>query len=113
MTVSQEECRPFALPHANQLLEDHPLWDAGFVATERMVRLSLGQEDTKLLEDWLDEIRRECRHGAYSFYSESLEDCLNDGVSVPALHTETLPIDGSSKRRASFGVSYPKKNTRT
>ena len=78
-----------------------------------MVRLSLGQEDTKLLEDWLDEIRRECRHGAYSFYSGSLEDCLNDGVSVPDSHTETLPIDGSSKRRASFGVSYPKKNRRT
>jgi hypothetical protein len=47
---------PFALPHTNQLLEDHPLWDAGLVATERVVRLSLGQEDTKLLEDELDEI---------------------------------------------------------
>jgi hypothetical protein len=34
MTVSQEECRPFALSHTNQLLEDHPLWDAGLVATE-------------------------------------------------------------------------------
>jgi hypothetical protein len=34
MTVSQEECPPFALPCANQLLEDHPLWDAGLVATE-------------------------------------------------------------------------------
>jgi hypothetical protein len=34
MTVSHEECRPFALPHTNQLLQDHPLWDAGFVATE-------------------------------------------------------------------------------
>jgi hypothetical protein len=53
MTVSQEECRPFALPHANQLLEDYPLWDAGLVATERMVRLSLAQEGTKLLEDGL------------------------------------------------------------
>jgi hypothetical protein len=51
MTVSQEEFRPFALPHANQLLEDYPLWDAGLVATERMVRLSLAQEGTKLLED--------------------------------------------------------------
>jgi len=48
--VSQEECRPFALPHANQLLEDYPLWDAGL---ERMVRLSLAQEGTKLLEDGL------------------------------------------------------------
>ena len=108
MTVSQEESRPFALPHANQLLEDHPLWDAWFVAT-RMVRLSLGQEGTKLLEDGLDEIRRECRHGAYSFYSESLEDSPDDGVSVLALQTETLLIDGSFKRRASFGFSYPKK----
>jgi hypothetical protein len=113
MTVSHEECRPFALPCADQLFEDHPLWDAGLVATERMVRLSLGQEGTKLLEDGLDEVRWECGHAAYSFYPESLEDCLNDGVSVPALHTQTLPIDGSSKRRASFGVSYPKKNTRT
>jgi hypothetical protein len=51
MTVSQEEFRSFALPHANQLLEDYPLWDAGLVATERMVRLSLAQEGTKLLED--------------------------------------------------------------
>ena len=44
---------PFALPHTNQLLEDHPLWDAGLVATERMVHLSLGQEGTTLLEDRL------------------------------------------------------------
>jgi hypothetical protein len=63
MTVSQEECRPFALPHANQLLEDHPLWDAGLVATERMVRLSLGQEGTKLPEDSSLEIRWECGKG--------------------------------------------------
>jgi hypothetical protein len=111
MTVSQES-RPFALPHTNQLLEDHPLWDAWFVATERTVRLSLAQEGTKLLEDRLDEIRWECRHGAYSFYSGSLEDCPDDGVSVPALHTETLPIDASFKRRASFDVSYPKKRVR-
>jgi hypothetical protein len=53
MTVSQEEFRPFALSHTNQLLEDHPLWDAGLVATERMVRLSLAQEGTKLLVDGL------------------------------------------------------------
>jgi hypothetical protein len=108
MTVSQEESRPFALPHANQLLEDHPVWDAGFVAT-RMVRLSLGQEGTKLLEDWLDEIRWECRHGAYSFYSGSLDDSPDDVVSVPASHTETLFIEGSFKRRASFDVSHTKK----
>src|SRR5215218_8407159 len=57
--------------------------------------------------------RWECLHGAYSFYSGSLEDCPDDGVSVPALHTETLPIEGSFKRRAFFGFSYPKKNTRT
>jgi hypothetical protein len=58
------------------------------------------------------EIRWECRHGAYSFYSGSLEDCPDDGVSVPASHTETLPIDGSFKRRAFFGFSYPKKRVR-
>src|SRR5215204_3079829 len=79
---------------------------------ERMVRLSLAQEGTKLLEDWLDEIRWECGHGAYSFYSGSLEDCPDDGVSVPASHTETLPINGSFKRRAFFGFSYPKKRVR-
>jgi hypothetical protein len=112
MTVSSES-RPFALPHTNQLLEDHPVWDPGFMVTERMVRLSLGQEGTKLLEDELDEVRWECGHGAYSFYSESLEDSPDDGVSVPALHAETLPIDGSFKRHAFFGISYPKKNTRT
>ena len=39
--------------YTNQLLEDHPLWDAGLVATERMVRLSLRQEGTTLLEDML------------------------------------------------------------
>jgi len=43
MTLSQEECRPFALPHANQLLEDHPLWDAGYVATEHMVLVRSGR----------------------------------------------------------------------
>jgi hypothetical protein len=53
MTVSHEECRHFALPSTNQLLEEHPLWDAGFVATERVVRLSLRQEGTRLLEDGL------------------------------------------------------------
>jgi hypothetical protein len=53
MTVSQEECRSFALSHADQLLEDYPLWDAGLVATERIVRLSLAQEGTKLLVDGL------------------------------------------------------------
>jgi hypothetical protein len=62
-----------------------------------MVRLSLAQEGTKLLEDGSLEIRWECGHAGYSFYSGSLEDCLNDGVSVPTLHAETLPIDGSSK----------------
>jgi hypothetical protein len=78
-----------------------------------MVRFSLRQEGTKLLEDGLDEIRWECGHAAYSLYSGSLEDSPDDGVSVPALHAEILPIDGSFKSRASFGVSYPKENTRT
>jgi hypothetical protein len=104
MTVSQES-RPFALPHTNQLLEDHRVWDAWFVATERTVSLSLGQEGTKLLEDGFDEIRWECRHGAYYFYSGSLDDCPDDGVSAPDLHTETLLFDGSSKRR-------PRRNVR-
>ena len=44
---------PLRSAPTNQLLEDHPLWDARFVATERMVRLSLAQEGTKLLEDGL------------------------------------------------------------
>src|SRR5215210_976237 len=61
-----------------------------------MVRLSLGQEGTKLLEDGLDEVRWECGHGARSFCSGSLEDSPNDGASVSALHVDSLPIDGSS-----------------
>jgi hypothetical protein len=57
-----------------------------------MVRLSLGQEGTKLLEDGLDQIRWECWHEAYSFCSGGLEDSPDDGVSGPASHAETLLI---------------------
>jgi hypothetical protein len=105
----------FALPCAIQLLEDHPLWDAGFVATESgwFVCRSLrrAQNCSKMGSQWDKVGVRE--GGAYSFYSGSLEDCPDDGVSVPALHAEILPIDGSFKRRASFGVSYSRKNSRT
>jgi hypothetical protein len=82
----------------DQLLEDDPLWDAPPVASERMVGLVLGQEGTELLPDGLDEVRFECGHGAYSFRSGSLENSPNDGASVPALHLDPLPIDGSSKQ---------------
>jgi hypothetical protein len=67
--------------YLHQLLEDYPLGDARAVAPERMVRLSLGKEGTKLLEDGLDEVRFECGHGACSFCSGSLEDSPNDGTS--------------------------------
>src|SRR5215213_11856466 len=66
-----------------------------------MVGAVLGKEGTKLLEDGLDEVRFECGHGACSFRSGSVENSPNDGASVPALHLDTLPIDGSSKRRPS------------
>jgi hypothetical protein len=62
-----------------------------------MVRLSLGQEGTKLLEEGLDKMGGVRAGGAYPFYSESLEDSPDDGVSGPALHAETPLIDGSSK----------------
>jgi hypothetical protein len=38
--------------HRDQLFEDHPVWMRGFVATERMVRLSLGQGGVLLSEDF-------------------------------------------------------------
>jgi hypothetical protein len=53
MTLSQEESRPFALFHTTSFSKTTRIWDAGFVTTERMVRLSLGQEGTKLLEGGL------------------------------------------------------------
>jgi hypothetical protein len=64
----------------NQFLEDHPIWDAGLVATERWVRLSLRQKTAKLLEDGLDEVRFECGHGVCSFYPGSLEHSPDDGT---------------------------------
>src|SRR5215207_10914001 len=85
----------------NQLPEDHPVGDAGAVTAERMVRRpSLGQEGFKLLPDGLDDVWFKRGHGACSFYSGSLEDSPNDGASVPALHVDALPIDGSSKKFA-------------
>ena len=67
------------------------------MAPERVVGLVLGKEGTKLLEDGLDEVRFECGHGACSLRSGSVENSPNDGASVPALHHDALPIDGSSK----------------
>ncbi len=84
--------------HLYQLLEDDPLGDARAVASERMVGAVLGKEGLKLLEDGLDEVRFECGHGAYSFCSGSVENSPNDGASVPALHHDALPIDGTSYR---------------
>jgi len=82
--------------YLEQFLEDDPLWDARAVAPERMVGLVLGQQGLKLLADGLDEVRFECGHGANSFRSGSVENAPNDGASVPALHHDALPIDGSS-----------------
>jgi len=63
-----------------------------------MVCLPLGQEGTKLLPDGLDDVWLDGGHGTYSFCSGSLEDSPNDGVSVPALHVQAMPIDGRSQR---------------
>jgi hypothetical protein len=114
MTLSQEESRPFALSHTNQLLEDHPHLGCG-VRDNRADGTSFARTGGhKTARRWTpSEIRWECGHGAYSYYSESLEDSPDDGVSMPTSPTKTSLIDGSSKRRAFFGVSYPKKNTRT
>src|SRR5829696_4378317 len=62
-----------------------------------MVGAALGKEGFELLPDGLDEVRWECGHGACSFRSGSVENSPNDGASVPALHHDALPIDGSSK----------------
>jgi hypothetical protein len=62
-----------------------------------MVGAALGKEGFELLPDGLDEVRWECGHGACSFRSGSLENSPHDGASVPALHHDALPIDGSSK----------------
>src|SRR5215216_6116076 len=64
-----------------------------------MVGAALGKEGFELLPDGLDEVRWECGHGACSFRSGSLENSPHDGASVPALHHDALPIDGSSKLR--------------
>src|SRR5215216_2781892 len=61
-----------------------------------MVGAALGKEGFKLLPDGLDEVRFECGHGACSLRSGSVENSPNDGASVPALHHDALPIDGSS-----------------
>src|SRR5215216_4097629 len=62
-----------------------------------MVGAALGKEGFELLPDGLDEVRWECGHGACSFRLGSLENSPHDGASVPALHHDALPIDGSSK----------------
>jgi hypothetical protein len=65
------------------------------VAAERMIGPSLGQEGFKLLLDWLDDVWLKRGHG-WTPSSGSVENSPNDGVSVPALHVDVLPIDGSS-----------------
>jgi hypothetical protein len=80
----------------DQFLENDPLGDARAVAAERVVGVVLGKENLKLLPDGLDEVRFECGRGAYSFRSGSVKNSPDDGASVPALHTEALPIDGNS-----------------
>jgi hypothetical protein len=69
-----------------------------------MINLSLWQEGFELLPDGLDDVWFKRGHRAYSFYSGSLENCPNDGASVPALPLEALPIDGSSK--FTYGVNF-------
>ena len=80
----------------DQFLEDNPVGDAPPVATEWMVGLVFGQEGTELLEDGLDDVWLDGGHGVYSFRSGSVRNSPDDGASVPALHVDVLPIDGSS-----------------
>ena len=91
----------------HQLLEHDPVRDTSPVATERMTGLTLGQERFELSPDGLDDVWWERGHGAYSFRSGSVRNFPNDGVSVPALHSEALPIDGSSKKVNSTSKSVP------
>src|SRR5919112_954787 len=113
MTVSQEECPLRSAPH--QPASRRPSALGCEVCSNRADGSSFARaRGHKTARRWApSEMRCECGHTAYSFNSGSLEDCPDDGVSVPALHTEILPIGGSFKRRASFGVSYPTKDTRT
>jgi hypothetical protein len=83
--------------HLHQLLEDDPLGDTRAVAPERMVDAALRKEGFELLPGGLDKVRWECGHGAYSFCSGSVRNPPNDGTSVPALHYDALPINGSPK----------------
>src|SRR5215216_1949574 len=69
-----------------------------------MVGAALGKEGFELLPDGLDEVRWECGHGACSFRSGSLENSPHDGASVPALHHDALPIDGSSYSQQPKGM---------
>jgi hypothetical protein len=61
------------------------------VASERMVGAALGKEGLELLPDGLDEVRFECRHGACSFRSGSLEDSPPDGASRARFSSDLDP----------------------
>src|SRR5215217_5213237 len=71
-----------------------------------MVGAALGKEGFELLPDGLDEVRWECGHGACSFRLGSLENSPHDGASVPALHHDALPIDGSSKMTVAYACGF-------
>jgi hypothetical protein len=91
----------------DQFLKDNSVGDTPPVAAQRMIGPVFGQEGTKLLEDGLDDVRWECGHGTYSLCSGSARNFPDDGASVPALHTEALPIDGTSKLvRNSFKATF-------
>ena len=47
----------------DQLLEDHPVGDAGAVAPERVARQPLRYQGRELLPDGLDEVRWDGGHG--------------------------------------------------
>ena len=66
--------------HLHQLLEDHPVGDAGAVATQRVAHVPFGEQGGKLLPDGLDEVRWDGGHGNAPS-SGSLEDSPNDGTS--------------------------------
>jgi hypothetical protein len=69
---------------ALSLLQRTPPW----WAAERVLSGPLGQEVTKLFPDGLDDVWSDGGLGMYSFCSGSVWNSPDDGVSVPALHTE-------------------------
>lgn len=65
------------------------------MTAQRVVCPAPAQEGFELLPDGLDDVWLDGGNGACSFRSGSLEDSPDDGVYVPALHVDALPVDAS------------------